>query len=85
MINFGGKQLWKRAFSLFRCSLFDRASSVFSECFFKHLRPKKYAKYGQGEKRKMSAEKIENGKGANAKTNLIGCNVDAAPKKSKYS
>ena len=38
----------------------------------------------EGEGR-ISAEKIENGKGANAKTNLIGCNVDAAPKKSKYS
>ena len=33
-----------------------------------------------GEERKISAEKIENGKIANAKTYLIRCDVDAAPR-----
>ena len=32
-----------------------------------------------GQEPKKSAKKIENGKGANAKTYLIGCQVDAAP------
>jgi len=31
------------ALSLFRCSLFGRASPVFSERFFKRMRPKKKA------------------------------------------
>jgi hypothetical protein len=35
---------------------------------------------GEGEERKISVGKIENGKGANAKTYLIGCDVDAAPR-----
>ena len=32
------------ALSLLRCSLFGRASSVFTECFFKRMRPKKSRK-----------------------------------------
>ena len=37
----------------------------------------------RGEKRKKSEKKIENGKGANEKTYLIGCEVDAAPIEAK--
>ena len=36
------------------------------------------AAHHKGEERKISAEKIEKGKKANAKTHLIRCDVDAA-------